>query len=63
LEDAENGIQINKNMIRILVEHQENQHGASRANVSHGNINPNISSEPQNIVIEKLNYENYSLYK
>lgn len=24
LEDAENNIQINKNMIRILVEHQEN---------------------------------------
>ena len=24
LEDAENAIQINKNMIRVLVEHQEN---------------------------------------
>lgn len=30
LEDADNAIQINKNMIRVLVEHQENQHGGKQ---------------------------------
>ena len=45
-------------MIRILVEHQENQHCHSRQKSQ----NPN-AFESQNMVIEKLNYENYSLYK
>ena len=45
------------------MEHQENQHGNARTNVSQGSASGGAGNEPHNVVIEKLNYENYSLYK
>ena len=48
-------------MIRVLVEHQENQHGKSK--VGSKIDTTSTTSDPPNKVIEQLNIENYNLYK
>jgi len=68
LEDAEKGIKLNKTMIGILVQHQENQHGASRHNMSASQSHsisvqhPGVGGvESAHLVIERLNEEHQDL--
>ena len=61
LEDAENAIQINKNMIRVLVEHQENINAKQKGNQNMVD-DPSMQDIPNNVV-ESLNKENQQLHK
>jgi seryl-tRNA synthetase len=50
LDDAENNLEINKNLIKAILSHQDNKY-------------QNVSVESQSAAIEKLNEENRSLLK
>ena len=72
LADADKNIQLNKNMINMLIQHQENQHGVGRdMNKSVGskrNTNQNdsmVGSGGKSLthMIQKLNDENADLHQ
>ena len=51
LEDAENNVMINKNMIKVIIQHQEKD------------PNQSYTMESQSAIIEKMNEESYGLYQ